>query len=420
MNIVDAHIHLGPFAEKTFTEEDLKADLAEAGCAGAVVFAFPEDMYRAVDSPERRGQAHEYILEVARRNPGIRPFYFVWRYDEVPDDLATAYKGIKWHRHADEPHYDYRSGAFNDLISLIDREAMPVVLEEEREYTFPMADHLERAPVIIPHCGRLNGGFEGLRPLVERPNIYFDTSVASLEEVRTVLDAVGPPRLIFGSDVSGTATPFFNFSKVEISKLDQLGLEQEDYSLVLGENILRLMARGRRYQLHMEIQLDDDFSSETPAGYSLRTAKPGDEAAWTRIMNGSVGEWTEEEARKGIFGSPVYEPESMFFVVDDSTGRAVGSACLWHNAVQPSHKGTLHMLAVDEAHRGKRLGETLTRAVLRRAREKGRKQIQLTTDDWRLGAIKTYLRLGFEPVHMVRHEDHSERWREVKRRLEGN
>ena len=59
MPILDAHIHLGANRHtKYYPPERMLADLAAAEADGAVVFAFPEDMYRVTDSPEARRAAN--------------------------------------------------------------------------------------------------------------------------------------------------------------------------------------------------------------------------------------------------------------------------------------------------------------------------------------------------------------------------
>ena len=47
---------------------------------------------------------------------------------------------------------------------------------------------------------------------------------------------------------------------------------------------------------------------------------------------------------------------------------------------------------------GKNLGYSLSLAALNYFRKKGIKEVFLYTDDFRLPAIKTYLKLGFKPV----------------------
>ena len=82
-----------------------------------------------------------------------------------------------------------------------------------------------------------------MREFFDMGNVYFDTSTAPLNVIREFLDAVGPERVIFGSDVSGTPEPFYNFPKVELEKLRKLDLERDDLRLILSGNIERLIRR---------------------------------------------------------------------------------------------------------------------------------------------------------------------------------
>jgi len=242
MRIIDGHVHLGDNrATKAYALAELRRDLEEVGAQGAVVFAFPEDMYRVVDDDKARRRANEYCLRMARENPDIYPFFFIWDGYELPEDLG-AYAGIKWHRHANEPRYDYSTPACEAALEAIRELNMPVTLEEEFENTVAFVERSPELPVIIPHTGRLNGGTERMAVFFDRPSVYFDTSVAPLEAVRFVLDGVGIERVIFGTDVSGTSQPFFNLPRVELEKLRRLGLSDGEWRLLVAGNVERLIA----------------------------------------------------------------------------------------------------------------------------------------------------------------------------------
>ena len=73
--------------------------------------------------------------------------------------------------------------------------------------------------------------------------------------------------------------------------------------------------------------------------------------------------------------------------------------------------GYLHMVCVLPEHRGKQIGHALNLAALRWFRDRGFKEVWLSTDDWRIPAIKSYLRLGFEPFYPD--DSHRERWQAV-------
>jgi len=243
MRVIDSHIHVGcNRSTKYYGEEELRRDLKEAGAQGAVIFAFPEDIYRIVDSVEWRLKANEYVLNVAEKSPDLYPFYFVWNDYLIPENL-DRYLGVKWHRHHDEPRYDYDDPRCKRFLEKIKKLKMPVLLEEEFEETRRFVNENPEINIIIPHMGKLNGGYERMRAFYEKKNIYFDTSTASIEAVKKCLEAIGPERIIFGSDVSGTSEPFYNFPKVELEKICKLDLEKDSLELILSGNIERIISK---------------------------------------------------------------------------------------------------------------------------------------------------------------------------------
>ncbi len=243
MRIIDAHIHVGCNRDtKYYSEAELWRDLREAGAQGAVIFAFPEDIYRITDSVEARLRANEYVLEVAGKSPDLYPFYFVWNDYLIPENL-DRYVGVKWHRHYDEPRYDYDDPRCGRFLDEVRRLRMPVLLEEEFEETRRFILENPDIDVIIPHMGKLNGGYERMRAFYRMDNVYFDTSTAPLEAIKRCLNVIGPERVIFGSDVSGTSQPFYNFPKVELEKIRKLNLPRRELELILSGNVERIILK---------------------------------------------------------------------------------------------------------------------------------------------------------------------------------
>jgi mycothiol synthase len=155
-----------------------------------------------------------------------------------------------------------------------------------------------------------------------------------------------------------------------------------------------------------------------PDGYHLRTYRPGDEGAWGEIMEtvGGIGrEWTVEKVRQRLVSRPQFEAAGLFFATCDAEGeRPVASACAWRDeAEEMGEIGTVHMVCAIPSHRGRGLGRLVTLAVLHHLRRRGFASADLTTDDFRLAAIKSYLGLGFVPAYRTdaeRLDDHEARW----------
>ncbi|MGH2355042.1 MAG: GNAT family N-acetyltransferase, partial [Chloroflexota bacterium] len=158
-----------------------------------------------------------------------------------------------------------------------------------------------------------------------------------------------------------------------------------------------------------------------PAGYGFRIYHPGDEAPWAAIMNtmneGQPSQWDAAKAGEKLTGCPYpqFDPHGLFFITHGTDAIPIGSACAWLPHPDEMEMGILHMVCVLPEHRGHRLGYPLCLAVLHRFRERGFRRVRLNTGEHRLGAVKIYLELGFQPV--FRHPLHPEQWREIVRQL---
>lgn len=147
-----------------------------------------------------------------------------------------------------------------------------------------------------------------------------------------------------------------------------------------------------------------------PPGYELRTYRPGDAAEWCRVISESFErEYGVEDFDRQMRRDYAFRPERIFFVEADDG--VVATASAWYRPAWGRMTGYVHMVGVRPGHSGKRLGYWVSLATLHRFVEEGRTSARLDTDDFRLAAIKTYLRLGFRPC--LRHENQRRRWREV-------
>ena len=157
-----------------------------------------------------------------------------------------------------------------------------------------------------------------------------------------------------------------------------------------------------------------DFASlpplDLPSDCAIRTYRPGDEEAWARIMNdGLTSEWDTAKAREQLIDRPQFDSEGLFFAI--LRGEPVGSACAWRGSSEERESGIVHMVCVLPEARGKNLGYLVTLAVLHYFRDHGFSNATLSTDDFRVPAIKAYLRLGFEPLYYD--DSHVERWKVI-------
>ncbi len=151
-----------------------------------------------------------------------------------------------------------------------------------------------------------------------------------------------------------------------------------------------------------------------PPGYCLATLAQRSGADWIAVLNstGQLGTWDAQRARERLTGRRPVLRAGTYLILH--AGRAVATACtVLPGATEP--RSELGWVAVAPDQQGRGLGLQVCCAVLWYARRRGWPATTLNTDDWRLPAIKTYLKLGFEPEFT--HASHRDRWQQVHRQL---
>jgi len=259
IRILDAHCHCGRQDLDPPQDYETIAELHRAAGVEAT-WMFPPvyevyDRYDPdfTDDPAwqaRRKRAGDYLLGLSAQDtaPRVFPFFFVWNDFDLdalkaaPPALSGAegYRGIKWHRHPDEPVYHYGDPRCRVLLDWITERQLPITLEESFENTLRFLDELApEAVVVIPHCGNLNGGFERVHAagVWGRPNVYADASAMSGRgpTLRAFLDAYGPAKLLYGSDYP------FDTPAACLAAIRDLALPPDDEALILAGNALRLI-----------------------------------------------------------------------------------------------------------------------------------------------------------------------------------
>jgi len=101
--------------------------------------------------------------------------------------------------------------------------------------------------------------------------------------------------------------------------------------------------------------------------------------------------------RAGI-GFMVDSPASVVLIARDpeAEGRIVGSLTLALFRIPTAMRAWIEDVVVDEAVRGRGVGDALNRAALDRARDAGAKTVDLTSRPTREAANRLYKRIGFE------------------------
>ena len=243
VTIIDSHMHCGT-QNVSLPWEEVQGRLREGGISGACLFAPVEDIYDRYDYYFQdtaawaacRRRANRYLLDLRQREPNLIAYYFVWN-DFHKEELGKGYRGIKWHRHEYEPVYNYEDPRCEEFLQEAYRLRLPILLEESFENTLYFLKRAQgRTPIIIPHLGMLNGGFDALlrSGIWESETVYADTALASSAEMAQFLERYGSERLLFGSDFP------FGSPQHELQKVRNLGMGTDDFENVVSRNVIRL------------------------------------------------------------------------------------------------------------------------------------------------------------------------------------
>ncbi len=151
---------------------------------------------------------------------------------------------------------------------------------------------------------------------------------------------------------------------------------------------------------------------QLPSGVSVRQASLEDSVPLAAVLELAFaeGNWTPERVNRELLQSD--DVDSTWVL--ERNGQIVAT-CSCQNKNRPGTLGTLHWVAADPAASGMRLGYWACLVALQEFARTGYTACNLTTDDPRLPAIKTYFALGFEPENAA--EDHPERWAKVQMNL---
>ena len=247
IGIIDCHLHTG-VQNVNWRWEEIRALLLAEGITGAGAIPPVEDVYDRydpgfTDTPAWqacRRRAHQYLLNLKDPEIQVFPYFFVWN-DFAWEDLGPEYAAIKWHRHPDEPVYDYGSPRCREFLDKVRELGLPILLEESLENTLFFLDQMAPdLPVIIPHLGGLSGGYVALdrAGVWRRPQVYADSALAAWPEIKDYVRRFGAERLLFGSDHP------FGHPAAELSKILRLDLPEAQTRGILGDNFRRLCRMG--------------------------------------------------------------------------------------------------------------------------------------------------------------------------------
>ena len=148
-----------------------------------------------------------------------------------------------------------------------------------------------------------------------------------------------------------------------------------------------------------------------PAGYSVRTYRPGDEEGWIELIHrAGFKRWTRRHFDE-FMDAPERRQGSHLVEHDGLLVAATFASCYRRE----SRLGSVDYVVCLPEYRGRRLGRLTTVAVMKYLFERDYESVVLSTDDDRWPALKIYSEIGFRPV--INRIDMAARWRDVRSQL---
>ena len=154
-----------------------------------------------------------------------------------------------------------------------------------------------------------------------------------------------------------------------------------------------------------------------PCGYYMRSYisanKKEDGEGWCGCCaGGSLGieEISEAAFENKMLCDKSVNPENIFFLIAPN-GCIAGTVTYQYTGAEDT--GCIHMVAVAQEYQGKKLALPMVLYAVQKITGDGKTKIILSTDDWRIPAIKTYLKAGFEPAIKPGDEETAARWANV-------
>lgn len=237
--VIDAEIYyLESFDKQACGIDGLARLAAEIDASLCMVLPNPEDyrpnnreLYKAIkDRPEFLGVA------------GINPHYG----NEMLDEVRTAatewgFRGIKFMPLKQD--FVCTDGILKPYMDLARELGLYVTIhtgpnESQPIKARPLAAAYPEVPILLDHMGMRSWVKQAIDLAQAYPNVYLLTTVIAAAEpfrVRMAVDALGPERVIFGSN-SPTSIPAMNAEGIR-----RLELGKETEALIFHENARRVL-----------------------------------------------------------------------------------------------------------------------------------------------------------------------------------
>ena len=159
--------------------------------------------------------------------------------------------------------------------------------------------------------------------------------------------------------------------------------------------------------------IDDIPELVVPEGFEIRDFTPNDASQYLalRPMSG-FSEWDEAKLQTYLSESA----RRILLLVDKANGKIAQAASA--ESFMEEGQGQFGWLMSNPEYRGMGLGRPISIATMQALKDEGFRRCSIFTDEFRVPAVRIYLKLGWHPVYYA--EDMEGRWKVVGESLKMN
>lgn len=170
--------------------------------------------------------------------------------------------------------------------------------------------------------------------------------------------------------------------------------------------------RTPQLELQLPRPLPKILMPQVPQGYCLRNFISSDAVSLINLFQRAGFPFSTHQLQEAL---SICLPNGCFVIQHEPSGSLVATMMARHfSSVEHPFGGRIDWLATDPEHRNRRLGDICARSATQQLIQSGYENIWVTTDDQRLGALKIFLSIGFQPIISVETQI---RWTEIHRKL---
>lgn len=239
--IVDSHCHIGAGVRKAVAEKELLHAMDASGVQCAVLCSV--DQFIAVDNRE----GNDEVLRAIRAHPdrlwglaAANPWFGRKAVDELRRSLDAGVHGLKINSHLQG--FILSDPLVHPLVEVCREYAVPLYAHTGTPITaepFQLAELARTFPdvdMVMGHMGYTDFWYDAVPAALQSENLYLETSLIDIMNIRNAIEKVGADRILFGSDYPESDLA------LELEKIAMIEMSDDARNAVLGGNARELWA----------------------------------------------------------------------------------------------------------------------------------------------------------------------------------